>query len=152
MVVYLIGIWKVVMDRKIYWKIRERILNILFKCRVFTYKRINKIETLKDSVPLGIVIIKKAILGLIKGIAIAAILWIIDQIILERESFFTLDRNVFIDVIIGCVGVAGIILGLYCTNISSIYSSKYANDIVKKSTLCGLLQSNHWLQFISRRK
>lgn len=115
------------MNRKIYWKIRKRILNILFRYKVFTYKSISRAETTKDYTSFGLNIVKKAVLGIIKGIVIAIILLDIDKIILKAEYFSHFENTDFVNIIIGCLGVAGVILGLYCANISSIYSSKYAN-------------------------
>lgn len=115
------------MNRKIYWKIRKRILSMLFKCKVFTYKRTSKIKTSKESISFELVITKKTMLGLIKGIIIAAVLLAVDGLILKMEYFTELKGDAFIAVVIGCLSVAGVILGLYCSNISSIYSSKYAN-------------------------
>jgi len=115
------------MNRKIYWKIRKRILNILFKCKVLAYKSTNKLETSKDYGSFGLEIVKKAILGLIKGIVIAVILLAVDGLILKMRCFTELKGDVFVAVIIGCLSISGVILGLYCANISSIYSSKYAN-------------------------
>ncbi len=115
------------MNRKIYWKIRKRLLNLLFKCKVFAYKSTSKIETSKDYGPFGLAIIKKAILGLIKGIVIAAILSVVDGLILRMGCSIELKGDIFVAVVIGCLSITGVILGLYCANISSIYSSKYAN-------------------------
>ena len=81
----------------------------------------------KDYAPFSLVIAKKAILGLIKGIIIALFLLFLDGILLEAECLAKIDGSIFTAVVIGCLSIAGVILGLYCANISSIYSSKYAN-------------------------
>ena len=67
------------------------------------------------------------VLGLIKGIIIALFLLFLDGILLEAECLAKIDGSIFTAVVIGCLSIAGVILGLYCANISSIYSSKYAN-------------------------
>ena len=87
----------------------------------------SKIENSKEYVSFDLEIVKKATFGLIKGIVIAVILLAIDRMILKVECSAKIDDTVFVTVVIGCLSVAGVILGLYCSNISSIYSSKYAN-------------------------
>lgn len=87
----------------------------------------------KDYAPFSLVIAKKAILGLIKGIIIALFLLFLDGILLEAECLAKIDGSIFTAVVIGCLSIAGVILGLYCANISSIYSSKYANAPVAVS-------------------
>lgn len=115
------------MNSKIYWKLRKRMLNMLFKFKTIIYRSISIISIPKDYAPFSLVIAKKAILGLIKGIIIALFLLFLDGILLEAECLAKIDGSIFTAVVIGCLSIAGVILGLYCANISSIYSSKYAN-------------------------
>lgn len=115
------------MNSKIYWKIRKRILNILFNFKTIIYRSTSIINTPKDYASFRLVIAKKAIPGLIKGIIIATFLLFLDWILLKTEILTKIDNSIFVAVVIGCLSIAGVILGLYCANISSIYSSKYAN-------------------------
>ena len=115
------------MNSKIYWKLRKRMLNMLFKFKTIIYRSISIISIPKDYAPFNLVIAKKAILGLIKGIIIATFLLFLDEILLKVECLTKIDGSIFTAVVIGCLSIAGVILGLYCANISSIYSSKYAN-------------------------
>ena len=115
------------MNSKTYWKLRKRMLSILFKFKTIIYRSISIISIPKDYAPFSLVIAKKAILGLIKGIIIALFLLFLDGILLEAECLAKIDGSIFTAVVIGCLSIAGVILGLYCANISSIYSSKYAN-------------------------
>ena len=115
------------MNNKIYWKIRKQVLNILFKLKTVIYRSISIINTPKDYASFRLVIAKKAILGLIKGVIIATFLFFLDGILLKAECLTKIDGSIFVAVVIGCLSIAGVILGLYCANISSIYSSKYAN-------------------------
>lgn len=115
------------MNKKIYWETRKRILNLLFKCKILAFKGISKIHLSKNSASFGFIIVKKSIIGLIRGVIFAAILTIFDGMLLKSKKLTAIDGSTFVSVIIGCLSVAGVILGLYCANISSIYSSKYAN-------------------------
>lgn len=46
----------------------------------------------------------------------------------------TLSESILVDIVIGGIGVAGVILGLYCSNMTSVYSSKYTNAPVTISS------------------
>lgn len=122
------------MNKKEYWKIRKKLLIALFKFKVFVYKGVDASEKSKEYSAFRKEIIKKTIIGLVKGLVYAVILISFDKIIIKNDMFPNVDKTVFINVIVGGIGVAGVILGLYCANISSIYSSKYANASAKVSS------------------
>lgn len=67
--------------------------------------------------------------GILKSSIIAIFLHNFDSLFLKITKFTinTTNNNILLDVIIGELGVAGVILGLYCTNISTVYSSKFSN-------------------------
>lgn len=50
-----------------------------------------------------------------------------DQLLYPRFPQHTLNHDIFLNVTIGGLGIAGVILGLYCSNMAAIYSSKYTN-------------------------
>lgn len=108
------------MNSKTYWKLRKRMLSILFKFKTIIYRSISIISIPKDYAPFSLVIAKKAILGLIKGIIIALFLLFLDGILLEAECLAKIDGSIFTAVVIGCLSIAGVILGLYCANILSL--------------------------------
>ncbi|BAK48477.1 type II restriction enzyme methylase subunits [Clostridium sp. SY8519] len=70
---------------------------------------------------------RRFITGAVKGFLLAIVLRILDIQILEFGLNNICDSSMLADVIIGELGVAGVILGLYCSNISSVYSTRYAN-------------------------
>lgn len=51
----------------------------------------------------------------------------IDDMLISVFSLKTVKLEFFRDIIIAEVGVSGVILGLYCSNISSVYSTSYSN-------------------------
>ncbi len=114
------------MNTKRYWKLRKIFSNIIFKFKSFGYKCFNTIETSHDYIPFGLIVLKKALEGIIKGTLIAIILLLADGMIINIKGVPNLDCNLFLDVVICCLGITGVILGLYCANISSIYSAKYS--------------------------
>lgn len=61
------------------------------------------------------------------NLIVASILYVGDAMLYLKIGKTALDSNVLINIVIGGMGVAGVILGLYCTNMASIYSAKYTN-------------------------
>lgn len=115
------------MNKKIYWKIRKRILTLLFKSKTVFFKLYSSKEASKEYNSFRSLIIKKTLNGCLKSILIAIILLLLDNLTLRIDHAFSLDKTLFTDVVIGGIGVAGVILGLYCANISSIYTAIYTN-------------------------
>lgn len=72
-------------------------------------------------------LLERFVSGVIKGIILATILGLLDKLLLSIGVILVINSNILSDVLIGELGVAGVILGLYCSNISSIYSTRYAN-------------------------
>lgn len=59
-------------------------------------------------------------------ILIILVLWL-DKIVLKLKGIPVVNQDMVVPIVIGSVSVAGIILGLYCANIASIFSSRYTN-------------------------
>ena len=49
-----------------------------------------------------------------------------DALLLSYLKLDSVSLDMFKDITIGGMGIAGVILGLYCANISSIFSAKYS--------------------------
>lgn len=122
------------MNWKIYWKMRKRILTVLFKCKTLFFRVFDGKETSKEYNSFRNLVIKKTLNGSVKSIVIAIFLLLLDGLSSNIFCAYSFDKAVFIDVIIGGIGVAGVILGLYCTNISSIYTAIYTNASEKVSS------------------
>ena len=114
-------------NTKIYWKVRKCILSLIFKCKSSLYKQIDKVDTIKEYNSLRITISKVTIKESIRGILGALLAFVIDDIILKNYCLTEDVIKVFVNVITCSIGVAGVILGLYCANISSMYMTRYAN-------------------------
>ncbi|MBR2555285.1 MAG: hypothetical protein IKE94_10525 [Aeriscardovia sp.] len=115
------------MNHKAYWIIRKGFLSFVFKIKVLLYKSYNAIAISKEYNSLRFLIIKTVIMGVIKSSIAAILLFVIDHYILRIKGSPMVNGPVFISVIIGCIGIAGVILGLYCSNMASIYTKRYAN-------------------------
>ena len=115
------------MRTTIYWKIRKKILGLIFKIKKVCFTVDGKRQSAKEYKSFTQLLFVRFITGAVKGLLLALVLGLIDKIILEFGVNNISDNSILADVIIGELGVAGVILGLYCSNISSIYSTRYAN-------------------------
>ena len=110
-----------------YWKIRGVINKLIFivKKSVFYYHKWNRQR--KDFQPLKTMLFINIIKNIIITIAIAITLQKIDTILLAGWELPIIKLDDFKDIIIAEVGVTGVILGLYASNIVGIYSTRYIN-------------------------
>ena len=71
------------------------------------------------------------------NLVLVAVLYVGDKLLLSAMEILAktqtdplivaLPESILVDIVIGGIGVAGVILGLYCSNMTSVYSSKYTN-------------------------
>lgn len=124
------------MKLKLFWKIRAIQLKCQFLLRKIMYQFNGKIEDRKRKVPFAFLTSKVIIRQTTKNLLLAGILLWADSVfisILEKKAaesnlnFLYLDLEIATNILLGGMGVAGVILGLYCSNITSTYSTKYAN-------------------------
>ena len=111
---------------------------MLLKCqfvfRKAIYKFSHRIDVGKRTTSFAILLSRTIFLQTIKSLFEAYILFLGDSVLIPiigdkliNALQLTLDQEMTVNVILGGLGVAGVILGLYCSNITSIYSAKYAN-------------------------
>ena len=67
------------------------------------------------------------ILQICSSLLLAFLLAKCDGFLMDRFSLKPLLPDIVKDINIGGMGIAGVILGLYCANIASIFSAKYSN-------------------------
>lgn len=121
------------MNSKAFWKIRKIILTIFFNIKKVVYRIIDFMSTKAEDSSLWKKIFMSSFVGLIKAIIFVLFMSSFDGLILKIKDMSVVDIDIFIPVIIGGIGVAGVVLGLYCANITSIYSTRYANAPIKIS-------------------
>lgn len=115
------------MKTKRYWKIRKILLNWIFKLKKIRFTLESRRQSSKEYWSFNRLLLERFVSGVIKGIILATILGLLDKLLLSIGVILVINSNILSDVLIGELGVAGVILGLYCSNISSIYSTRYAN-------------------------
>lgn len=115
------------MKTKIYWRIRKRILDLIFKIKKIIYKvSIRKYSSIEYS-SFANILLKKLIFKVVMATILVIFLHVGDGMLYKYGVTKHINNEIFINVIIGQLGVTGVILGLYSSNISSIYSTRYAS-------------------------
>ena len=115
------------MNRKIFWKLRKIILKIVFNIKRVIYRIIDFISGNSEYSSFGRMVVKASFFGIMKATIFVIILLWIDELVFKIGNVPKVDKNIFVSFVIGGISIAGVILGLYCANIASIYSSRYAN-------------------------
>lgn len=123
------------MNTKLYWIIRNWWMKFAFFIKKHWFSIAYKQYTLKKTKSFSVLILKTIILQLLKAGILCSIVLYLDRILIcvtKQETVF--DHKIFLDIVLGGVGVAGVILGLYCSNMASMFSSKYTNapESIKK--------------------
>lgn len=115
------------MNTKIYWRLRYWWLKLTFCIKKFRYSILNKRYNAKKTNGIGVYILKMIVLRTLTSGALCIGALYLDKILMQMAKQCALDNKMFLDIVIGGIGVAGVILGLYCSNMSSTFSSKYTN-------------------------
>ena len=115
------------MNRKIFWKLRKIILKIVFIIKRVIYRIIDFISGNSEYSSFGRMVVKASFFGIMKATIFVIILLWTDELVFKIGNVPKVDKNIFVSFVIGGISIAGVILGLYCANIASIYSSRYAN-------------------------
>ena len=114
-------------NTKLYWLLYSWWKGITFKFKKILYSIRNKYENEKRTKSFSLLILKMVLKKLVFACIICIASIQVDNIFLNITKADALDHQLFLDIIIGGIGVAGVILGLYCSNMASIFSSKYTN-------------------------
>lgn len=115
------------MNTKLYWILHSWWKSITFKFKKILYSIRYKYENKKRTKSFSLLILKMVLKKLVFACIICIASIQVDNILLNITKADALDHQLFLDIIIGGIGVAGVILGLYCSNMASIFSSKYTN-------------------------
>lgn len=115
------------MNRKIFWELRKIILKIVFNIKKVIYRIIDLISGNSEYSSLGRMVVKGSFLGIMKATIFVILLLWMDELVSKIGNVPIVNKNIFVSFVIGGISIAGVILGLYCANIASIYSLRYAN-------------------------
>lgn len=115
------------MNTRLYWIARQHILNFIFGIKKTLFQIFERTDYAGQTLSLRLSILKTVLVQVVHGLIITWLIMKIDHILLEKVNIESLDSDMFKDIVLGGMGIAGVILGLYCANIASIFSAKYAN-------------------------
>lgn len=115
------------MNGKMYWVLRKTIQNIVFWIKKIIYRLIDGTTGISEYKSFRQMIIKYSLFEIVKGMLVSAIVLGADHFLLEKGLLSAVDNSIFVPFIIGGIGIAGVILGLYCSNVATIYSTRYMN-------------------------
>ncbi|MDC4251226.1 hypothetical protein M3X99_09360 [Clostridium perfringens] len=113
---------------RIYWKLRKRVKNIIFKIKIFLFKNKDYIYDKKLEGILYFSLLKEVLKQIFINLIIIVITFYIDLVILhELNNRIVIDNDLLFNLLVAMLGIAGVFLGLYCSNIMSIFSTRYVN-------------------------
>ncbi len=117
------------MNGKMYWVLRKTIQNIVFRVKKVIYRLIDGATGISEYKSFRQMIIKYSLLEIAKGMLVSVVVLGVDYFLLTKEIIFAVDNTIFAPFMIGGIGIAGVILGLYCSNVSTIYSTRYLSSL-----------------------
>ena len=115
------------MNGKMYWVLRKTMLSIVFWTKKIIYRLIDGGTGISEYKSFRQKIIKYSLIEIAKGMLASAVVLGVDYILLAKGIISVIDNNIFSAFIIGGIGIAGVILGLYCSNVAAIYSTRYVS-------------------------
>lgn len=115
------------MNRKLYWIVRQHVLNVIFRIKKGLFRMSEGKDQTDRILPLHFSVLRTTIAQVFKGIIIAWLVTKLDSVLLRKLNVEAFDADMFKDIVLGGMGIAGVILGLYCANVASIFSARYTN-------------------------
>ena len=113
---------------RIILKIRQVYLKVVFVIKQYIYK----ITSCEYKIRLNNAFLKIITRDLIKqclinGLIVTLIMILDSKIKIPKIDHITMNYELFSDLLIAAVGISGVFLGLYCSNMMSIFTSRYMN-------------------------
>ena len=115
------------MNTKLYWLFRDLWNKITFTFKKGRFSLSLSRNNTKKTRNVSFYVYKTIALQMIKAGLLCLLVLFSDRWLMCMTKLESFDHQVFLDIVIGGIGVAGVILGLYCSNITSMFSSKYTN-------------------------
>lgn len=128
----------------LYWKIRKKFKDVLFHIKVFSLLKLNAFNNGKSEVKFSIRVWFEVFKQIFINSFIITLIYLADKHVLELfpYSWFVLwdavianNGSLISDLLVAIAGITGVFLGLYCSNMMSIFSTRYANAPKRMVTL-----------------
>ena len=123
----MVGGRKSSMNTRLYWTIKNFFQKIVFDTKRLIYVLKEKFSKQCNLLHIQFDILKVVLWQIFLAIVFVLLLKKCDALLLSYLKLDSVSLDMFKDITIGGMGIAGVILGLYCANISSIFSAKYSN-------------------------
>lgn len=115
------------MNNKVYWICRKYFNKVVFFLKKTVYRVLLRCEEKFNLFGFQIDVLKKILLQAIFSSVLVFVFWGCDHLLINKFTFNPLSIDMVKDITLGCMSIVGVILGLYCANIGSIFSAKYTN-------------------------
>jgi len=124
------------MNSKWYWIIRQKYRDLKFKIKRDFFAIGQRKEASDRFSSFSKMMLRTLMTQIVINLALVAVLYLGDQLLVfvvqtlaenHAVAITISPKSILADIVIGGIGVAGVILGLYCSNMTSVYSSKYTN-------------------------
>jgi len=112
------------MNTKAYWLIRKFCLSLKFHIKKIVFRIF---QFSQHASLFQYAIIKTIFIQILSGVSVTYVLMKIDGYILDKINGTAFITDMFKDIVLGGMSIAGVILGLYCANLMSIFSAQYTN-------------------------
>lgn len=124
------------MNSRWYWIIRQKYRNLKFNVKRKFFAIGQRKEASERRSSFSKMMLRTLTTQIAINLALVVVLYLGDRLVFSvvqalaekhTVAITILPESILIDIVIGGIGVAGVILGLYCSNMTSVYSSKYTN-------------------------
>lgn len=113
---------------RIYWKCREKVLHMKFHSKSILFRLHSLDYRLEFENAYWKIVIKNLMVQIAWNSIIVFLLLQLDKMIdFPNVDVISIDYTLLADVLIAAVGIAGVFLGLYCSNMMSVFTSRYMN-------------------------
>lgn len=114
------------MNSMAFWIVRKKWMALMFQLKKLIFQIFQLVSKEKSSFSFYSSITRIVISKIIFWGIFAFILYKIDILVMSKYTV-NIQNKMYINILIAGMSIAGIILGLYCSNIASIYSTRYLN-------------------------
>lgn len=114
-------------NKPLFWILRDLYNKLCFFIKEKIYRVIRHFVSRKKYKSFEFSVISTIFKGLVLAVVLELALLTVDSCISEILADHKLDKTVYNSVVVSGIATAVVILGLYCSNISSIYSVSYVN-------------------------
>lgn len=117
------------MNSKKYWVFRALFQKVVFAFNSLRYRFAYRMDGVRRTRLISFYILRRVAWDVLAYSMLAVVLYFADSFLrqLLKQGDFSADTtSSIVAIIVGGMGIGGVILGLYCSNIASVYSQIYA--------------------------